>query len=89
MEDTKTEVLEQYDFQVNNSYRRSADSGHRSGAFIAAGIQRPQRKLQFQDSLLEHLRGEGFLGGFLVKNKEGGLTSKDREERPFVVECLV
>lgn len=87
MEDTKTEVLEQYDFQVNNSYRgrdaRILDTDQ--GLLSLREYSGSQRKLQFQDSLLEHLRGEGFLADFIVKNKEGGLTSKDREERPFVV----
>ena len=87
MEDTKTEVLEQYDFQVNNSYRgrdaRILDTDQ--GLLSLREYSGSQRKLQFQDSLLEHLRGEGFLADFIVKNKEGGLISKDREERPFVV----
>lgn len=80
-------MLEQYDFQVNNSYRgrdaRILDTDQ--GLLSLREYSGSQRKLQFQDSLLEHLRGEGFLADFIVKNKEGGLTSKDREERPFVV----
>ena len=73
MEDTKTEVLEQYDFQVNNSYRgrdaRILDTDQ--GLLSLREYSGSQRKLQFQDSLLEHLRGEGFLADFIVKNKEG------------------
>ena len=54
MEDTKTEVLEQYDFQVNNSYRgrdaRILDTDQ--GLLSLREYSGSQRKLQFQDSLL-------------------------------------
>ena len=69
MEDTKTEVLEQYDFQVNNSYRgrdaRILDTDQ--GLLSLREYSGSQRKLQFQDSLLEASARGRVSGGFYCK----------------------
>lgn len=88
MNDRAVSLFEQYDIEVNRTFKgRGAilcDSN--KGLLILKEYNGPTPKVAFQDFLLNYIKGQGFVGAeSILRTKEMELIVRDQDQVPYIV----
>ena len=88
MYDYGLSILEQYGLTADTSGRTRGGLVCRmeQGSVIIKEFRGSEKKLEHQQELLEKLSEKGHRVDFFLRNKEGGLVARDRDNIPYTVQ---